>query len=773
MKTIILLCAIALMLTTAVIAAPPQICRVQGGNVRTIWGVGFMPKQTEIWGWSAPYDELKAKAALTSGNFGPAVPMPSKPPKGSTKVNIIDTDPRGQIVTVDFNQNYNGESLFDAMLGPDMIWARNGDGYSKVWRVKAAQVWFVYPEKANPGQRIRIIGRNINAKLVAINPKSGQPIFLGGVQPGRMAMYEASALLPANVKPGKYQLYVHNGTCGDVGWSEPIDLTIQPKPKPVTNILNVRDFGAKGDSTADDTAAIKLALAKAAKLAPAIVYFPPGRYPIHQTLLIRSGVTLKGSGMYNSTICVSPERPLRFDIPVGAVKLNSWFTERMAKTKAAPMLWMSSNTQLMDLGFTDGPGVQQVAYVGHDNCHIIRCRMYMPSAPFSAVCVEWGSYGFVMKDCEVEALRGCLYVRHGPHEQLYIGGNKFRATSPGLIDTNNLFVRAFDRSIIENNTSRDADRNFIEQVGHASAYHSILQGNSWFNNIPRRHNSGENMYESGSSQWHGNVVRATANTLTVAGTPFAVTPAKIATWQTAYETFVLIIDGRGLGQYRKVVSFTPNTLTLEKPWDVVPDSSTYVTVGRASVETLWVDNTEEHTANWTAWWGNCWGNVIDGQILRDGEGIYLWAFDNEKPSPVAFNDIIGSYLTGRAQIKFIGPLVFGNTVRATEITNFRYLPSFHGSVPWMISQPTRWNSAFDPTSRFGIDFGPSDHKMPTLPSTAPLKDWNIIEAVNIYDGPKGIHIAPDANHNVLKHILINVDGEKIVDESKTTVGNGN
>ena len=32
-----------------VLADVPQICRVQGGNTKTIWGVGFTPDQTEVW----------------------------------------------------------------------------------------------------------------------------------------------------------------------------------------------------------------------------------------------------------------------------------------------------------------------------------------------------------------------------------------------------------------------------------------------------------------------------------------------------------------------------------------------------------------------------------------------------------------------------------------------------------------------------------------------------------------------------------------------------
>lgn len=49
-----------------------------------------------------------------------------------------------------------------------------------------------------------------------------------------------------------------------------------------------------------------------------------------------------------------------------------------------------------------------------------------------------------------------------------------------------------------------------------------------------------------------------------------------------------------------------------------------------------------------------------------------------------------------------------------------------------------------------------------LPATAPLKDWNIIEATHIYDGPQGIIVPAEANYNILKKNAITVDGQAAV-----------
>ncbi len=206
---------------------------------------------------------------------------------------------------------------------------------------------------------------------------------------------------------------------------------------------------------------------------------------------------------------------------------------------------------------------------------------------------------------------------------------------------------------------------------------------------------------------------------------------------------------------------TESSFTVEPEWDVVLDESTWIMVGMAYVEHLWIDNTEEHTANWTGFWGNNMGHVVDGHILRDGSGFYLWAWKRDAPSPVAYCDIIGSRVIGRGNISMLGPFVFGNTIRFSEVVDFRYRPSFH-------IQPT-WVQGVDPDRRAGINMAPPTHKMDDLPATAPLKDWNMVEATHIYDGPQGIFIAAEADYTILKKNAITVDHQAVIDESQNTV----
>ncbi|MBW3622266.1 MAG: hypothetical protein KY468_02525 [Armatimonadetes bacterium] len=170
---------------------------------------------------------------------------------------------------------------------------------------------------------------------------------------------------------------------------------------------------------------------------------------------------------------------------------------------------------------------------------------------------------------------------------------------------------------------------------------------------------------------------------------------------------------------------------------------------------------EWYTANGSGFWGNNYGHVVDGHVLRDGEGLYLWAWNTDAPSPVAFCDLIGSRTVGRGNITLRGPLVFGNTVRFSEVVDFRYRPSLH-------IQPT-WLQGEEPEGRFGINLEPATHKIPGLPPTAPLKDWNVIEGTHIYDGPAGIRIAKDAGHTFLRRNTVHVEGPPLRNDSTSTV----
>lgn len=68
------------------------------------------------------------------------------------------------------------------------------------------------------------------------------------------------------------------------------------------NQFNVKDYGALGNGTADDTAAIQATLNAANAIGGAVVYMPPGTYKISSALTMYSHITLIGAGDFVTNI---------------------------------------------------------------------------------------------------------------------------------------------------------------------------------------------------------------------------------------------------------------------------------------------------------------------------------------------------------------------------------------------------------------------------------------------------------------------------------------
>lgn len=68
------------------------------------------------------------------------------------------------------------------------------------------------------------------------------------------------------------------------------------------DVVNVRDFGAKGDGVTDDTTAIQAAINRASDKGGGTVYLPAGKYIQSQTLVLKAKVKLLGDGKELTTI---------------------------------------------------------------------------------------------------------------------------------------------------------------------------------------------------------------------------------------------------------------------------------------------------------------------------------------------------------------------------------------------------------------------------------------------------------------------------------------
>ena len=72
------------------------------------------------------------------------------------------------------------------------------------------------------------------------------------------------------------------------------------------------------------------------------------------------------------------------------------------------------------------------------------------------------------------------------------------------------------------------------------------------------------------------------------------------TWRGA---IVTVMDGKGAGQYRFLKNASGNKVEVDRPWQVNPDKSSFITLSKAFLHTLVVDNDFRDSGNAVSFWG--------------------------------------------------------------------------------------------------------------------------------------------------------------------------
>ena len=81
----------------------------------------------------------------------------------------------------------------------------------------------------------------------------------------------------------------------DVGYTGSVPVGQLPTSNqqvPTLGYISVKDYGAKGDGSTDDTNAFISAIAAATAASPTAIFMPPGTYVISNTLFIQASVVL-------------------------------------------------------------------------------------------------------------------------------------------------------------------------------------------------------------------------------------------------------------------------------------------------------------------------------------------------------------------------------------------------------------------------------------------------------------------------------------------------
>lgn len=707
-----------------------------GGCQMIVAGEGFVAGKTKfrLWSpeWKADFAQKDETKRLLACLESPPPPLPEKPGAAFVDCQVIRcTEP---LAAVEFPQYgpWSGPrtSSYFAVLyaGSDQ------DGWSKPWAFNRTEAHMLDRDAAAPGDFVRIFGRKLQAMhaplpVIALVPRAGgkpipcptQDIYYQHQH--YIGNYSCQFLVPAETPEGSYLVRAHNHTGEAWGWSEPLTLEVR-KPPPEPKRFDVRDFGAKGD----DAAAIQKVLDEAGRNAPAVVALPPGTFAISETLAIPPGVTLRGSGVWNTTILPSQAPPFRGEHkPI----------EGMAELALQPtwqvfnvMLWGRTDFAIEDLAIEDSYDAKGLL-----------------------LAIVNGRNGVAQN----VALRRCRFQGSLPEA----GKEKLEAArrADGLVATryfNGLFIGRARRLTIDHCTLSNAGlwafENRDAYLGFSGLYASrciggaSLIGAQRWDNVVVEHN--KLTHPSGAVipggvrnlLVAGNTAReAEGEALAVAGADVrwsgparcpdastVVTPG--ANWRLANLSFdgldtssrerlveglsrdltgciVAVTAGKGIGQWRDVASASGEAIRLAQPFAVAPDESSRVCVMRGSVANTLVCGIAEKCSGTAG--GFIGAGAINGIIegiqavgtgppqvrsrpggapdlynqivhcrLFAGEGIHLAASEGEGDAAlqlgtvVARNEILGLKAGSAEGIRVEGPVRFaaieGNRISGCE-----------------------------------------------------------------------------------------------------------
>ncbi len=174
--------------------------------------------------------------------------------------------------------------------GVFVVRVRSEKGSSKPIVLNAPQAWWLLPARAVPGGELAIFGRNLarrpdfdRSTIYLQREGSDGGRFLEAADCGK---YRLRVVLPEDLQPGNYGLWVHAGQGGVFGWSNPLKLSVALPPEAPDEI-----------AVAEPTrAALAQAVAAAEQAGGAVVKLPRGVIELDETLKLRAGVVLAGAG---------------------------------------------------------------------------------------------------------------------------------------------------------------------------------------------------------------------------------------------------------------------------------------------------------------------------------------------------------------------------------------------------------------------------------------------------------------------------------------------
>lgn len=585
--------------------------------------------------------------------------------------------------------------------GMYLMWVENENGAGYPVRINAPEATWIGPEHATPGSSVNLYGRNLSHN----NDTTVSYIFIRkwGAGPGtattpvsvsRVNPYRVTFTVPADVVTNSdYEVWVHNGHGGQYGWSGPMKLHIDADNPYVWNgtTRNVSSFGATGNGSTDDSKSIQDAINAASDGDK--IYFPAGTFRLMANALSSDKkLSFEGAGAGKTTIITD----------------TSFHQMQMLSVLNFP-------SQIMNLKFRtlkiDGTGLHYLVRASGGEMKnrprgFIVYQSTFETAPFGGNAMFRNLYGIQCINTEnvdditltnntfTTQVAACIFAGQGvaiKNNTIYgnwkvtHGNGNLLFSFPGSIkqmDLSNNFFQSVDHEGTLDDGDQIIVRAIVFQSWHGGNHDRIYIGS---NNIDRAGNPWDNS---------GEIILFELPTSLTVYSPTSVGPATITlsgTWRSnsLIGQTAAIIKNTGIGQFRRIVANEGNKITLDRPWDVMPDKTSILSLNTSADNVVIYDNNvngipnyyeQESATSGIQLYGAAFNNVIVKNSFSNVHyGIYIHGFSAH---PTAIGHSTGS----------MGNLITDNTVNNAIYGLMSIITMYPEVMPLQIPDDIPWSA---------------------------------------------------------------------------------
>jgi hypothetical protein len=481
-------------------------------------------------------------------------------------------------------------------------------------------------EAVPPSGRIQLFGRNIirqpsRARLLLIG-KEGQGSIQATLIKGDP--WRGVFRVPDQMAVGSYQLRLSNGDGSDSEFVDAGAINVRIPDSGPTDIFDVQAFGAIGDGRADATRAVRSAIEAANQNGGGIVYFPRGRYLISEGLAIPSGVSIKGE----RTDLVNLVWPDLTSPPPALLQGSSRFSIEDITIYASNHLHVISGGLLHDDVLTPDAGniairrvrIRASAFRGQMELETTFQRMrdfhrmFPEGGPDT---IRLAGSGLEISDCDILGSGNSLHLIKAVNA--VVAGNILANGRNGAY-----LILGSRKVIFENNLVTTAD---LQATGggittlskSVTASENIFVGGNTFKAIFGWDR--EAMTSDGPAGYYfGHAESRSPREVSLPDPPDPYTAS--TDWIGA---LIMVVNGRGAGQYAHVASYTngpqQRSIALDRALQVPLDATSEVTIVQAHENYLVIGNSFEDTGVAAQSFGTAIGHVFAGNQSNRTSGF--------------------------------------------------------------------------------------------------------------------------------------------------------